>query len=54
MTKTEKDRHETGRVRGLFCYNCNVAIGLMQHDEARLEAAVDYLERSKAQCAEDS
>lgn len=38
--------HVTGEVRGLLCYSCNVAIGLMQDDEERLLAAIEYLGRS--------
>ena len=43
--------HETGRVRGLLCYRCNVALGHLDHNEALLENAIDYLEKSR--CAED-
>lgn len=35
--------HETGRVRGLLCGNCNTAIGLLKEDPALFEAAVRYL-----------
>ena len=39
--------HDTGKVRGLLCHTCNVAIGYAGNDPARLRAAADYLERSK-------
>jgi hypothetical protein len=34
---------ETGKVRGLLCAACNLAIGHLQHDPARVLAAADYL-----------
>jgi hypothetical protein len=36
--------HDTGRVRGLLCNNCNRAVGLLKDDVAILRRAVDYLE----------
>jgi len=36
--------HDTNRVRGLLCTNCNVAIGHMKDDVERLRAAISYLE----------
>lgn len=33
-------------VRGILCFNCNLAIGLMGDDRARLHAAIAYLERT--------
>jgi hypothetical protein len=38
--------HETGRVRGLLCTNCNNAIGGLQDNPTLLRAAADYLEGS--------
>lgn len=35
--------HTTGSVRGLLCSPCNCAIGYMQDDPLRLEAAARYL-----------
>ena len=37
--------HDTGRVRGILCFPCNAAIGLIHEDEERLLAAAAYLSR---------
>lgn len=39
--------HETGRVRGLLCSNCNSAIGKLKDDPGLLAAARDYLLQHK-------
>lgn len=39
--------HETGEVRALLCNKCNPAIGLMDDDPERLEAAARYLRAFK-------
>jgi hypothetical protein len=37
--------HETGKVRGILCFKCNVAIGLVDEDSDRARRAAEYLER---------
>ncbi len=39
--------HETGVVRGLLCDNCNVGIGRLGDDPARLAAAAKYIRDSR-------
>ncbi len=36
--------HTSGKIRGVLCHNCNVAIGHMRDDPTRLRAAAQYLE----------
>lgn len=38
--------HETGKVRGLLCYNCNVAVGHFRNSVALLEKAIGYLRKT--------
>ena len=35
--------HETGKVRGLLCMNCNTALGKFKDDVALLQKAISYL-----------
>lgn len=35
--------HKTGRVRGLLCYDCNVAIGFFKDNVEALATAIEYL-----------
>jgi hypothetical protein len=37
--------HATGRVRGLLCNNCNVAIGLLSDSAEIMRKVIRYLER---------
>lgn len=38
--------HDTGKVRGLLCFACNVAIGYLEHDVTRLQQAIRYLQET--------
>lgn len=35
--------HETGKIRGLLCHNCNVVLGLCHEDTYVLAKAISYL-----------
>jgi len=35
--------HETGRVRGMLCQGCNVALGILGDDEESIRRVLDYL-----------
>ena len=39
--------HDTGRIRGLLCYRCNMMLGFGQDDKDRMMSAAIYLERSE-------
>ena len=36
--------HQSGRIRGLLCRNCNCAIGLLGDDPELVHAALEYLQ----------
>ena len=40
--------HKTKEVRGILCFTCNVAMGLVQDNPAMLRSAAEYLERHQA------
>jgi hypothetical protein len=40
--------HQTGRIRGVLCLTCNIAVGMLHDDPARARAAAEYLERHRA------
>lgn len=49
--RTNKDKHvdhdhETGRVRGILCQPCNMALGLLHDNAETLARLAAYLERS--------
>ena len=35
--------HTTGKVRGLLCHHCNIALGHVKDDPATLQRMIDYL-----------
>lgn len=35
--------HETGKVRGMLCHNCNLMIGYAKEDIQTLRRAITYL-----------
>ena len=37
--------HETGKVRGMLCYKCNTALGLLKDSKELFLSAIQYLER---------
>lgn len=39
--------HDTGKVRGLLCRQCNVAIGSLKDDPKLTRAATEYLEKER-------
>lgn len=38
--------HQTGRIRGILCITCNIAVGMLHDDAARARAAAVYLEQN--------
>lgn len=39
--------HDTGRVRGVLCNDCNVALGLLREDVERMKNLIRYTEETK-------
>lgn len=39
--------HNTGKIRGIICNNCNRALGLLEDSPKRLENAISYLYADK-------
>lgn len=37
--------HKTGKVRGVLCHDCNVAIGRFRENSAALRKAADYIDK---------
>jgi hypothetical protein len=36
--------HVTGKLRGLLCLQCNMALGLLNDDKAKITGLMTYLE----------
>lgn len=36
--------HDTGRVRGLLCYNCNLALGMLGDTPASIQKVLEYVQ----------
>lgn len=39
--------HETGKIRGLLCRNCNTGIGMLKDNIQTIQNALDYLKKHK-------
>lgn len=39
--------HDSGKVRGLLCTNCNTALGLLKENKDLFQKAVEYLSESR-------
>lgn len=39
--------HESGKIRGVLCHGCNLALGNAEDNPERLRALADYLERNE-------
>lgn len=39
--------HNTGKIRGILCHQCNILIGMCFENEEILENAIDYLINNK-------
>jgi hypothetical protein len=40
--------HVTGKIRGVLCFTCNVALGQLKDDVTLFRKAIDYLEANGA------
>lgn len=38
--------HETGEIRGLLCFNCNIGLGMFKDSPKLLQRAIQYLEEN--------
>ena len=45
--------HKTGRVRGILCAPCNIAIGHFAENTRSMAAAIKYLESHRDICSDD-
>jgi len=40
--------HDTGKVRGLLCQGCNIALGFLESSKAKIDALRRYIEKHTA------
>lgn len=40
--------HKTGKIRGILCHNCNVALGHFKENKKVMKRAIKYLEKHDA------
>ena len=45
--------HETGKVRGLLCHSCNVALGMLRDSPSVCRSAIKYLRSHKENDADE-
>lgn len=41
--------HVTGRVRGILCHSCNMALGLFKDNSVNLLSALKYIDQTKTE-----
>jgi hypothetical protein len=39
--------HQTGKIRGLLCHNCNIGIGNLKDDIFLLQRAIEYIKKAE-------
>ncbi len=43
--------HQSGKIRGLLCRNCNIALGLLKEDEDIIWNMLEYIKKFSAKVA---
>lgn len=50
QTANVDHNHDTGKVRGLLCHNCNSLLGHAKDNPDILTSAIEYLQQSETYC----